>query len=93
MQSVKVIAVRANISIPESLSLARPPPCKHESKVTETPAESWKKFQGRFAKGKHIIGPVPVDVATFQVSHATRFDLEATTLRAKRAKSGTPVEC
>ena len=41
----------------------------------------------------HIPGVVLVDVATFQVSHATPRDVEATTLRTTRAKSGTPAEC
>ena len=36
------------------------------------------------------MGSVLVDVATFQVSYATGYDMEAATLRTAREKSETP---
>jgi hypothetical protein len=43
------------------------------------------KVQGRFKMQAHISSGVVVDVAAFKVSHS--FDIDATALRAARARS------
>jgi hypothetical protein len=45
------------------------------------------KVQGKFKMQAHIISGVVMDVAAFKVSHSIGIDMDATALRAARARS------
>ena len=45
------------------------------------------KVQGEFKMQAHRISSVVVDIAAFKVGHSVGFDMDATALRAARARS------
>ena len=47
------------------------------------------KVQGKFKTEAHIISGVVMDVAAFKVCHSVVSDIDATTLRAARARSSS----
>ena len=47
------------------------------------------KVQGKFKEQAHINSGVVMDVAAFEVSHSVGIDIDATTLRAARARSSS----
>ena len=49
----------------------------------------WMKVQGKFKVQAHITNKVVMDVAAFKVSHSTVIDIDATALRAARARSSS----
>jgi 23S rRNA G2445 N2-methylase RlmL len=49
----------------------------------------WMKVQGKFKVQAHITNKVVMDVAAFKVSHCAGSDIDATALRAARARSAS----
>ena len=47
------------------------------------------KVQGKFKMQAHIISSVVVDIAAFKVCHSAGMDIDATALRAARARSSS----
>ena len=47
------------------------------------------KVQGEFKMQAHIISAVVMDIAAFKVSHSAGIDIDATALRAARARSSS----
>ena len=47
------------------------------------------KVQGKFKMEAHIISGVVMDIAAFKVSHSIGIDIDATALRAARARSAS----
>jgi hypothetical protein len=47
------------------------------------------KVQGKFKMQAHPSGDVVMDIAAFKVSHSARTDIDATALRAVRARSSS----
>jgi hypothetical protein len=47
------------------------------------------KVQGKFKMQAHPSGDVVMDIAAFKVSHSARIDIDATALRAARARSSS----
>ena len=47
------------------------------------------KVQGKFKMQAHIISGVVMDVAAFKVCHSVGMDIDATALRAARARSSS----
>ena len=49
----------------------------------------WMKGQGKVKMQAHISSGVVMDIATFKVSHGVGIDMDATALRAARARSSS----
>ena len=47
------------------------------------------QVQGRFRMQAHVTSGVVMDIAAFKVSHSVGIDIDATALRATRARSSS----